>query len=218
MPSITYSAATTLLAPYLPVLRQSIEGGWEDYRTFYSAHLRAIHDPTTRANIVNDHITYRLRQVAIPGSGMVVVDQNHLSLLSVGAGSALIRIKKMTMTGISSTFPTLQARRFARQLPLDGIPDVPRLDAGYVLDSLETTIVKIFVAQPIRLGSAPSWKIDVMEATGGSADGSATVLPFMPVGPTGSTSPATVTSPVKIKPAVNLKTTEAGSSDDPESK
>jgi hypothetical protein len=212
--TITYTAAFTLLGPYLPVVRNCVEGGWDDYRTLYDAHLRAIHDSTTRANIVNNHITQRLRQVAVPGSGMMVIDQNHLSLLSVASGSALIRMKKLNMGAISRTYPTKQARRFARQLPLDGIPEVPRFDAGYVLDSLETTIIRIFVAQPKCLGSV-SWKIDVLEATGGTADGSATVLHFMQTGPS-KPSEVVANSPLKIKPGTNPKTVEKGSLGDSE--
>jgi hypothetical protein len=213
--TIKYSTALTLLGPYLPALRASIEGGWHDYRTLYDAHLRAVHDSTTRANIVNDHIMDRLRHAATPGSGMTVITQNGLSLVAVASGSALIRIKKLNKSGISNSYPTPQQRLFMRQLPLDGMPDVPRLDAGYVLDTLNTTIINIFVVQPVNFGSAPSWKIDVLAATGGSADGSATVLPFMPSGPSGS--PVVAPSPLTIKPGVNPKTTEARSSDDPDS-
>ncbi len=151
MANITRDAAYTLLGPYLPILRAAIEGGWDDYLTHYSADDRAIHDATTRANLVNDHT---------------------------------------------------------------GMPDVPRLDAGYVLDTLETMIVGIFVAQPDRLGSV-SWKIDVLDATGGTADGSATPFEFM--SPTVSPSrPHAGRSPVRIRPGVNPRPGEVGSQDDSE--
>lgn len=51
----------TILKPHFPTLEQNIKSGFNDYIEKYD-EVRHIHRPTTRANIIRDHIVDYVKQ------------------------------------------------------------------------------------------------------------------------------------------------------------
>jgi len=188
LPLTTREAALEQLAPILPILRDAILGGWNEYRE-QPVELQLKYTPRTRANAVRDLILDRVR-VGVDGMpGVKIVKARGLDLLSLLGDTLqlLIRFKKLDRNKLASSYPTMQAQLFDLQLPLEGVPTATRLSAGYQLTKDQGDIAGIFVT--CQVGAHLAWDIDVLQET-------STPVVELPLSPAIA---ATLSLPVSIK-------------------
>lgn len=164
MPLVEQTDAIQFLQPHLEGLHDIVSGGWEDYMIGYADAHRLIHSPITRANIVHDHIVDRASRYLQTSPRLRLHDARGLKALVIDDRYA-IRFKKLDESGISRNQPTKQVQDFREQMPLPGINAVYNLEAGYVLDDLETGISRICITCPN--GGRNYWEYELQ--AGGSA-------------------------------------------------
>jgi hypothetical protein len=144
---MTKDEAEELFSPYLETICNCIEPAWNDYFTKYSAEVRVVHTPRTRANIIHDHMVYRAWREFDGKPGVRVVRARGYVLLLI-QNRALIRFKKLGKDGKARNYPTRSALTFAGNLlPMEGLPEeAARYNAGYVLNKLQTGIKDILIS------------------------------------------------------------------------
>lgn len=147
MPLVEQTDAIQFLQPHLEGLHGIVSGGWEDYMTGYTDAHRLVHSPITRASIVHDHIIDRASRYLQASPHLRLHDARGLKALVI-ADRYAIRFKKLDENGISRNQPTKQVQDFREQMQLPGINAIYNLEAGYVLDDLETGISRICITCP----------------------------------------------------------------------
>lgn len=154
---ISEAAAKTILEPYKARLRECIMQAWEDYESQYG-HVRYIHTPRTRANIVHDHMVHHARRLFEGNAGVFMSEIKGLFLIEI-EGQLLVRFKKLDEDKKHHNYPTPQNLEFWDQLDLPGIPHLTRLVAGYELNNLQTAIDAIYITCPN--GSCNAWYFEL---------------------------------------------------------
>ncbi len=158
---ISEAAAKTILDPYKARLRESVIQAWEDYESQYG-HVRHIHTPRTRANIVHDHMVHHARRLFEGDDSVYMCEIKGLFLVQID-GQLLVRFKKLDEDKRHHNYPTPQNLEFWEQLDLPGIPHLTRLVAGYELNDLQTAINAIYITCPN--GSCNAWDFELDEET-----------------------------------------------------
>lgn len=160
MPLIEQVDAIQFLQPHLFGIHGIVSGGWNDYMSCYPDVHRLIHSSITRASIVHDHIIDRASRYLQTQPGVRLHEVKGLKALVIDDQYA-IRFKKLDESGISRNQPTKQVQDFREQIPLPGIHTVYNLEAGYVLDKLETGIAKICITCPN--GGRNYWEYEIQD-------------------------------------------------------
>ena len=70
-------------------------------------------------------------------------------------GLLVLRVKKLNRNFLSSNIRTRQASHWNRQLSLDGVPTLSRLELGYQVDLTGSVLTGVFVL--LRLGNDVQW-------------------------------------------------------------
>ncbi|MGF6641598.1 hypothetical protein [Paraburkholderia sp. MM6662-R1] len=155
------TASLEALTPYLGMMRTLCMDSWADYGSRYSDTVRAIHNSTTRANIVHDHWVDRAARFAEATEGADLVDVNRLKVLVIGSpvGVFAIRMKKMDGELRTANVSTGQVRDFKNQEQLDGMPGACHLELGYTLNSAATEIDAVYLVCPSGEGIAWSLRL-----------------------------------------------------------
>ncbi len=149
MSLITEEEAISLLKPHLGAIWAIVKGGWEDYLSLYSDIVRDAHCSTTRANIIHDHHIFRVSRYAQAANDVRIFDLSKLKVLVID-GQFAIRFKKFDVDLHSANLPTLQVAEFRGQEQLADLPPTYNLEAGYMLNTLETEIKGIYLVCPNR--------------------------------------------------------------------
>jgi len=161
MPLIERSEAQQLLNSHLNVISNSISSGVDEYFSMYSDEARSRHRPTTRANIIHDHIIDRAKRGFDLKSGTRHHDSRGLSLFVLDE-RFLLRFKKLNDDKVSRNQKTNQVQAFRQQQKvLDGIETLYNIEAGYVFNELEQGIQSIFLVCPN--GRGIYWDIDLAD-------------------------------------------------------
>ena len=160
MTSIAQSAALSALGPHLPALSALCMGSWEDYQSYDPAH-RAIHDSTTRANIVHAHWVDRASRFAETTDGSELLSLSRLKLLIVNVDGAVfaVRMKKVDAELRSANVVTQQVEDFRNQEPLDGMSGACHLELGYMLNAPATAISAVYLVCPS--GDGIAWSVEL---------------------------------------------------------
>ena len=159
--------ARSILEPYHREL-------WEIWHTAWKRWLKlpdraVLNHDRVRANIVwafaIDEATSRFDETE-----EIRINDAHATKTFEIEDKLLFRFKKMDQKGISRNYPTQRAIFFSNQLELPGIPyGLGRVDIGYVLNDIKTSIVEILVSY-----RAGAWKYEILPPA------TATVVPLIP--------------------------------------
>lgn len=168
MPLLEKEVALRELAGVLPRLDDVMRSAWREWQ---SVRLGRPYGKRVRASIVYDE-TVELARVRLPEAREVVVNEQRIFLVK---DQFAIRFKKLDGNLSSSNVRTRQNTLFRRQEALDGLPPLYNLEAGYVLNHLETDIVSTHLVCPSGLYSH-AWQLSLDAESLGIP--SATLLPF----------------------------------------
>jgi hypothetical protein len=139
-------AAEQQLQPYLPLLNECIQFGWDAWKKDF-AFKHHILSPRSRAVIIFDEIVARAMVVFSNRPGVLPRKKNNTFFLHVG-DKIVIRFKKIGKNGKCSSIATRQQMLFTLQMQLPGCEGGTMVNAGYVLNSLQNEIAdKIVVCE-----------------------------------------------------------------------
>jgi len=162
----------TVLGPILSKINEALTGAWRDLEDL-PADLRADMTARTRAGFLHDRILAHIRRLLDGEPGVSFVrGRGGLTLLAFKQ-RFLIRFKKLRADLRTSNIPTQQSLAFAQQrtLELPGMPPrLTHLNAGYVLNRMQTAISSTHITCPA--GKQIAWEIPL------SSDATAEVVAF----------------------------------------
>ena len=179
----------TTLAPHAETLWTIPHRAWERYNALPDRRALAA-QPRARANVVwaymldeaNEHLA------RLPDVRVIDAYQSPTFLI---AGEVHVRFKLLDAHGRSRNFPTQRAKLYNENLPLEGIsPSAIRVDVGYRLNDLQTSIAAIEVSH--RAGAKIAWRFSLDQPA------AAMVIPIQP----------TLDSEVEYVPVVRPRWTE----------
>lgn len=161
------TANMAVLEPYLPLLSGCVKRAFTYYQTAYPALAHAAHDNAASAKNVHRHILDEVTVASDGLSGLSMIDVRGLFVLNIH-DLVVVRFKKMDDEGRSVSYPTEQAKKYDRQLPLPELPvAATRLTFGYEPDLAFSAIIRVLVACP--LGLRAHWCVQVNEEEAGAA-------------------------------------------------
>ena len=138
--------ARSILTPHIPIFSSSIANGWNQYMAGIGDWGPAMTE-RSRASIVHD-LTIRSAIEQFEGvPGVSVQERNRLYLFVIEDQIAL-RFKKLDDAKRSCNIPTQMALDFRGQQEIPSIPSTLHLEAGYVLNRLQTDIEGIYIVCP----------------------------------------------------------------------
>jgi hypothetical protein len=137
--------------------RDAVQRGFSGYAAKYS-HVADVHDNRTVATIIHCHIVDEAKSTVCGADvEFQFLGQRNLFILR---GSVIIVFKKLDENLQSQNYQTRAARSFNAQEDLKGIPStLPRVEVGYVPDSVGSSIAGIYVV--CRNGNQIDWSIDL---------------------------------------------------------
>ena len=166
------SEGSSVLAPILPRIQSALREAWRDLESLPDT-FRADMTARTRAGFLNDRILVHIRRSLDGEPGVTFLrGRGGLTLLAFKQ-RFLIRFKKLRSDLRTSNIPTQQSLAFARQqtLELPGMPPrLTHLNAGYVLNRMQTEIASTHITCPA--GKEVAWEIPL------TADATAEVVAF----------------------------------------
>lgn len=163
MPLIERTEAQILLNSHIHVISASISQGVSEYFSMYSDVARSRHRPTTRANIIHDHIIDNAKRRFSDPEKVRYRESHGLSLFMLDQ-KFLLRFKKLTEEKVSRNQKTNQVQAFRQQQQvLDGIPSLHNIEAGYVFNELEQRIQDMYLVYPN--GPGIYWDINLEDVT-----------------------------------------------------
>lgn len=137
--------------------KNAIQGGFEDFATHYR-HVADVTSPRSVASIIHDHIVYRVKR-DVCDDRLRFLPSLHRNLF-IFEDQVVLAFKKFNEALQSSNYPTPTALSFNLQEDLPGLPSsLPRVEMGYVPDSVGATITGIYAV--MRNGAGLNWSIDL---------------------------------------------------------
>lgn len=199
---MNYSTAIKIIKPHFDWLSECIEiGGFREYQNEYASVMH-IHDKTTKANIIQDHIVNYVRMTASRYKDVSIIEQNRMFVLKINhhLGDAAIRFKKLNESLLSSNIQTQQSTDFAQQIELPFLKECVHLNVGYTVDRTGS-LYQCFVTCPINR-KAIQWYYNITSA---NLNNSAGNIIQLPIDPTTAPTP-TEERRVKVKKDFKKKT------------
>lgn len=151
------SQARSILSPYFPMIYDAIAAAWNEYSQDIGDWGPDMTD-RSRASIVHDLTIRSAIQQFDEMQGVRVVEQNRLFLFIFDESIAL-RFKKLDENKRSRNIPTQVTLDFLAQQEIPGIASTLHLEAGYVLNELQTDIDGIYIVCPTRDRVRWSWAL-----------------------------------------------------------
>lgn len=147
---LTLPEAKDLLAEYMPGWTSALQRAIYEWNTGL-AQYQSILDESARAQNLNQ-LWYHFSNIALADYPDVdlrkVRNQRFFSI----ADEVLLRFKFVDTRYQSKNYPTSHSRQWNLQIPLSGIPNVPRLEFGYRLDLTGTSVRDAMVL--LKIGKA----------------------------------------------------------------
>jgi len=172
---ISESQARSILSPFLPAIYDAVAYGWNEY-------IMGIGDwgpdmtERSRASIVHD-LTIRSAIQQLDGVSGVRVEERNRLFLFIFEDLIALRFKKLDDEKRSCNIPTQVTLDFLAQQEIPGIPSTLHLEAGYVLNKLQSVIEGVFMVCPSRDRVRWFWELQ------GPALGQVVQLPAAPLQP-----------------------------------
>ena len=183
MALISEAEALRIVGGKIYEFRDVMFTAWDDYLSYTPAQ-RRLHCSTTRAGIVHDHIKARARECFDDRTShvieinrlFVVVIQNRLvvrfKLFNVGKMSRNIRTGQIEDYRMQRDIPELR-----EQLELFG--ELNHLEAGYILDRLESEICETWLTCPSGF-RANAWTHEIRSRAATVGPPSTSIAPLVP--------------------------------------
>lgn len=164
MALIERDTAEAALAGHLKPVHEIVTGAWGDYMAKYSLELRAAHTPTTRANIVHDHMVERAARYAQVCIGVRINESQRAiaMVIETDVGVFAIKLKKLDDDLRSQNLRTKQVEDFRMQEPLIGFEETHNLEAGYTVNEMAQALSGVFIVCPNGHGNY--WEIALSDA------------------------------------------------------
>ena len=153
MPLPELADAMNIVRPHLANIEKSIREGWEKAREI-PPHVSAAFTVRSHASVIHDLIIEQASK-NLPAD---LFDLSGLKLF-VFDDRAAIRFKKFSEGYLSSNQPTKQVQKFRFQEPLNGIPTIMNLEAGYVVNQISNEIDSVNLTCPN--GRSIYWQIEL---------------------------------------------------------
>lgn len=144
------------LSDHLPQIENCIRIGFKkaiDYAKMSPFPL----NKSTISNIANNSIKNEVKHT-FPEH---MWKKNGMRLDGLIIDGIIVRFKKLNSKLLPGNVDTEQARRFAGQMPLPGLPVIKNINAGWVLDKTGTKIDTIYLTQQKSL-SENSWVANIV--------------------------------------------------------
>ena len=155
-------AVRSTLAPYEAKLLQAVHGAWDDWKALGLGG-RLLFPARSRACLVHDFIVQRA-SAAFSGDSAVRVIRRDETAKFVFADRVLLRFKKADDSGLGSNIETQAILNFVeQQQELPGIPNVHKVEAVYVLNTLSTQIERVVIVA--RDGDVRLWDYVIAPTT-----------------------------------------------------
>jgi hypothetical protein len=154
---ISRERAESILQPYIDILNECIDEGWNAWTTEYSNKFHLL-DARARAAIVYCEIAYRARQRFASLEGVKVVPRRGTLTIFIG-DEITLRFKKIRKTGRCSNIMTRTQALFLAQMQFPGMLDGTMVHAGYQLDDLQLDVIRKAVV--CQLDKRVLWQIDL---------------------------------------------------------
>ena len=206
MALISEADAIQILGDRIHDLREVMVAAWNDYCGYAPAH-RRVHCPTTRAGIVHDHIKSRARERFGGDASSHVLEFNKLLVVVIDQ-RLTVRFKLFHRDKSSSNIPTRQVEDYRMQRDLAGlreqlnlIGELSNLEAGYILDQLDSEIRETWLVCPSGI-RANAWVHEIKDKVTTAGQQPSSVSPLSPS--------STTTVRPKEKVVVTINRTEAG--------
>lgn len=153
----TEKKARDLLGEFNDAIAAICKGAWDDWMHADLKHWRC---NRTRAGFVWEQMIERAHQ-AFVGNERFYIHRLNESYLFVLDGAVAFRFKKSDQDGRTSNVPTQASLAFHDpEQTLPGIPEVSRVEVGYVLNDLQSAIADIRVVG--RANGQERWSFSLM--------------------------------------------------------
>lgn len=161
MPIIDRDPAIAALNQHLAAIYEIIHGGLEDLQTL-PLEIRRTFTPTTRAGMIHDFQIQRAAKYFSVFESVRIHELDKLILFDIEQKVAL-RFKKLDNSFRSRNQASGQVRNFRGQVQLAGVDAPSNLEAGYILNQLETEIVWAGIVCPNN--GSTYWQVELKDAT-----------------------------------------------------
>jgi hypothetical protein len=131
----------------------------------------------TRADIVWEYMTTRADEELAAMEG-VSRTERYGSPLYVLRDRMILRFKKHNQDFETRNYQTAEQRKLASQGHFDGLPDLPHVSCGYVLDAADADIDKLVVVR--RVEGYVEWFIDLIDLASGTIEPATPIIPDFP--------------------------------------
>lgn len=152
------------------VLIDIVEGAWKSY-----LNEQRPRRSRTRANVVWDYMVDAAEAELLAMDGVRGVILPSETPAFVLRERMLLRFKKLDRNLMSSNVATRTQRRVYHHGIFDGMPELPVVTCGYILDAAEASVERVVVVRCVR--NEVWWWIDLRELAGGVL---APVKPIIP--------------------------------------
>jgi hypothetical protein len=185
-PYVSEQAVKDLLHPYEQDIRDAIEYGIEQLRRLLTTEPYLATDASARAKIVNSAACHQLKLKWVNQDGIRrLTSTPHLAFVIYE--TIVLRLKNIDKQGRSRNYPTERHIRYMQQAQLDDMPpELPRVTAGYLVDTFKTTIADVRIILPSDISSTGElvndWSFSIIGETEVNADGQVSMrLEYEPV-------------------------------------
>ncbi|WP_370235357.1 MULTISPECIES: hypothetical protein [Henriciella] len=152
-----------ILQPYAATITSIMRRAWADWME--SGYAAAWEFKRARANFVSAQMAHYARESFDGEPGLHIVEKDE-TLKFLADDLVLFRLKKADDTGLTANIPTQQVLAYHdHDQNLFGLPEVQRVDAVYILNTLETDIQDILVVA--RDGKHLAWTYSLLDGAEG---------------------------------------------------
>ena len=175
---ISRTDAEAVLAPWTPLLRDTLKEAWDYVQTLLDGEpsARLSFDRATRASMVYDRFVVLLEQRLFGQQGVQVTRRGKMLLVLIG-GRIRLRFKRLDGQLRSKNIPTAQQCGLYHQMTIPGLEDrATNVTFGYVTDVTDRKLRGVYFACPVSW-SKNAWVIPIEDALSDA-------MPLLPVAPT----------------------------------
>lgn len=152
-----------VLEPYANAIVSIIRRAWQDWME--SGYAATWEFKRARANFVSAQIALYAREAFEDEPNIYIVEKDE-TLKFLANDRVLFRLKKADMTGLTANIPTQQVLAYHdHDQNLFDLPEVQRVDAVYILNTLETDIHDILIVA--RDGERLAWTYSLLDGAEG---------------------------------------------------
>lgn len=148
--------AVELLEPHLSTIDQVVRDAWTSWMD--SSHTGSW-SKRGRANFMWEEINTNAKQAFASGDTIKPIPVNNSCLYMLD--KLVFRFKKLNENGLTCNYPTQASLDFHAQSELPGVPEVARLEVGYLLNKIETKVEEVVISY--RESDSVEWSIKLSE-------------------------------------------------------